>query len=442
MRFLKGLGRLAGLALAASLIAGPTFPSIAAAALFGPTFATTNPVQRPLASIRSRLVQIDLSQVASHLVPFGGSTFDQIRRGYTLDGVITIELFPDVVATFHRTNIELIGQTSIAWTGTVGGSSIHVAILLLNGGQITGTVQLGGRYFIISPVTGALHLISEIDREDYPANKNDFQVAAPPPPPPSQPDSAPEIALPEAVTTTMISLLVAYTPAALRENPNVVNQIQLAVAGANTAYKNTQIPIQLRLVTTPFSTGAYSEGADTMAQWNTMLNQVTGIPATAVLANVRTKRNQLKADLVILVVRSSAVACGLGWVVEAPSASSSAYGFSVQAVGCLAGGIVLPHEVGHNMGLRHDRLTDGGTWPNTKYNFGYVNTSARKIDIMAYTSACTRQRIVNCVQVPWFSSSRIRFTGNIVIGIAPGSAGAADATRRLTEVRAGVAAYR
>ena len=436
---LRALIRIAftKLALAVALFAGSTTADTAVAGLFGAASFDGTPAvpgPAPLAAIRSRLVWVDVGEVAQHIVPLGGDAADRGARAGKLDGVITIELFPNVAATFHRSNVESAGGTSIAWTGNVGGSPIHVTTLIVNGGQITGYVQLGARYFIIEPITGTLHRISEIDREDYPANTGDFVVA-----PPS--GNPPEIATQEAVTPTVITVLAAYTPAALRQNPNVVNLIKLAIAGANTAYRNTQIPIQLSLVAT-MSTGTYSEGPDTFAQWTKVLDQVTGLSTPIVLGNVRIRRNQVRADLVVLVVRNSTVACGLGWVVESPSAATSNYGFSVQAAGCLAGDVVLPHEFGHNMGLRHDRFTDGGIWPTSKYNFGYVNKAARKIDIMAYTSACTRQGIPNCIYVPWFSTPQYKLNGTAVLGIAQGQPGAADATRRLREVRAGIAAYR
>ena len=177
-----------------------------------------------------------------------------------------------------------------------------------------------------------------------------------------------------------------------------------------------------------------------------MLNQVSGFAAAGVLANVRAKRNQLKADLVALIVKNSAIYCGLAWLIETPSAATSGYGFSEQAVGCLAGGTVMPHELGHNMGLRHDRFTNqqqgGGNPPNSLYNFGFVNKAAKKIDIMGYISACTQQGVQGCTYVPWFSTSQFKYNGTIVLGIAKNRPGAADATRRLRETRTGIAAYR
>jgi hypothetical protein len=104
-------------------------------------------------------------------------------------------------------------------------------------------------------------------------------------------------------------------------------------------------------------------------------------------------------------------------------------------------GVTFPHELGHNMGLNHDRKTyasqGGGNPPPSQYNFGYINDVAHVIDIMSYSSSCASA----CSYVNWFSTPRFKYQGN-VLGIAQGRAGAADATRRLTETRIAISRYR
>jgi hypothetical protein len=60
---------------------------------------------------------------------------------------------------------------------------------------------------------------------------------------------------------------------------------------------------------------------------------------------LRTKRNSVGADLVAL-VREGGAYCGQGWIVEAPSPSSAAYGYTQLSRGCISGH-VLAHELGH-----------------------------------------------------------------------------------------------
>lgn len=95
----------------------------------------------------------------------------------------------------------------------------------------------------------------------------------------------------------------------------------------------------------------------------------------------------------------------------------------------------LTHELGHNFGCNHDRVTyanqdePGVTPPNTLYSFGYTYQTANDLiwdthhgTIMSYASN----------RVPYFSSPLISFEG-YVLGIAQGQPGAADNARHMRE---------
>lgn len=116
--------------------------------------------------------------------------------------------------------------------------------------------------------------------------------------------------------------------------------------------------------------------------------------------------------------------------------------------------LVFAHELGHNMGLRHDRYIDAGNWPFT-YAHGYVNqaafapdapASARWGTIMAYDAQCRVQGRFRCRRVPFFSNPALRLL-NDPLG-EPGEAwtvapvGPADSRRALNETRATVANFR
>lgn len=427
-----------GWAMAAGLLQ-PVSPSDRAAA----DAASRSNV--PLAAIRHRLVRINAGELARHVVPVGlDSVPNRAQRAQGLDGIVTMELFPDVVVTFHRTEVEAVGDSGYAWTGEVPDRPFSSATLIVDGGRITGSVQLFRRLFRIDPVGEGVHRVTEIDRRKYPRQLND---AVEPPPHIKQRmqregDAKPTTKDVRAKTT--VRLLAAYTKRAKQEAANVVDLIKLAVTMANTAYKNTGVQIKLVLAGT-MSAGNYDEGADTANQWSEVLSDVSGFNGASTLATVRNKRDALQADLVTLIVADSSLYCGLAWVISNPSSGTSEYGFSEIAHGCLPDGIVLPHELGHNMGLLHDRYTNaeqgGGNPSNAFYNFGYVNLTDRIVSIMAYTSACSAVSVV-CSYVQWFSTPKKEYNGTSKLGVAQGKKGAADATRRLNETRTGISQYR
>ena len=87
-------------------------------------------------------------------------------------------------------------------------------------------------------------------------------------------------------------------------------------------------------------------------------------------------RDSVRADLVVqLVGTGSGGSCGLGWVPQ-PGISAASFrllAYSVSAVqnsvGSACPSSVLAHEVGHNLGLAHDRTTGGS--PLFTYGWGY-----------------------------------------------------------------------
>jgi hypothetical protein len=87
----------------------------------------------------------------------------------------------------------------------------------------------------------------------------------------------------------------------------------------------------------------------------------------------------------------------------------------------------LTHELGHNFGCRHDRLTEKDQ-TSTAYNFGHVHRGSAGIwgetdlgTVMSYATF-----------IPYFSSPLLSYQGN-AIGIPEGQAGAADNARYMRE---------
>jgi hypothetical protein len=384
-----------------------------------------------VAAVRQRVVRLDREELWRHLAPPGlDRASDRVQRAMRLDGVATIELFPDAAATFRRTGVDSVGDSGVTWTGAVAGRPSDVATLVIEDGEITGAVQLAQRYFRIDPIGRGLHRVAEIDRTRLPHSEDDFLV---PPSGPAERPARSDRSAAEPRAATRIRVLVAYTRRAKAQSANIGGEIKLAVQLANAAYANTNVPIKLVLAGI-MQAGSYNESSD----WGRVLQDVSGLNGS-VLSSVRQKRNQVSADLVALIRSDTGGIGGIAWAPEFPSSGTDGYGFSVQAIGGLTSGIVFPHELGHNMGLYHDRRTNGGNPPPSKYNFGYINNNAGLIDIMSYLSSCTRA----CRYVQWFSTAKLRYQpGNVKLGIPKGTSGAADATRRLRETRAAIASYR
>ena len=115
--------------------------------------------------------------------------------------------------------------------------------------------------------------------------------------------------------------------------------------------------------------------------------------------------------------------------------------------------LTFAHELGHNMGLRHDRYASGV--PRTGFRYGYVNQrafepgapeSARWRTIMAYNGQCEYVGGFHCARIPYFSNPDRTYNGD-PMGVpvdhpSTGMGGPADAVRALNGRREITANFR
>ena len=203
--------------------------------------------------------------------------------------------------------------------------------------------------------------------------------------------------------------------------------INLAVAETNTAYSRSAAIPRLRLVHQ--EEVSYTESGD----FSTDLNRLTN-PSDGFIDNVHALRNAYGADLVSLVIEETSL-CGLAWLMSTESNSFQALAFSVVARICATGNFSFGHELGHNMGLQHDRVDApaDGVFP---FSHGYVDTPHGFRDIMGLASSCG-----GCMRIQNFSNPNVMFN-NFPTGVSQSSPQSADAAASLNATAFTVANWR
>ena len=239
-----------------------------------------------------------------------------------------------------------------------------------------------------------------------------------------------------------IDVAVVYTPAA-REATGGVAEIEalidLMVAETNQAYAASGMHHRLALVGR--SEVPYDETGDSLLDLRRFAH-----PSDGHMDEAHALRGRVGADLVHLIVDADkADVGGIAYL-------AGAFGLTVH----LGGGAVFAHELGHNMGLRHDRYTSGRVG-RTRLDpaFGYVNPagaaagavrSSRWRTVMAYNRQCTDAYAV-CSRLLRFSNPRQSFNGAplgvpFTDGSASGLSGPADAVAALEAAAPAVARWR
>jgi hypothetical protein len=328
---------------------------------------------------------------------------------------VTIDLFDgrSITAMFERFDPNTSGVT---WVGRVPGLPHSRVTLVSGGGLLAASIMLPDASYTILPQSiGSLeatpapadtvHVLTEL-------NPGGFAPEAPP-----LLAEVEQMAAAHAAETTMtdaadlVDLLVVYTRAAefwAGGHVGVTNLINLAVSQVNSGLSSSGVFTQIRL--------AGVERVD-YTEVGTFGTDLTNLRA-GVVPDVLTMREAYTADLVALIVRPAiADACGIAFLMTTPGPGFAPNGFSVTDAPCI-GQATLAHELGHNMGLRHDWFVDAGLTPFT-YAHGYVNVPGRFRTIMAYADQCSTQGI-SCPRIVAFSNPEQTLAGQ-PLGVPAGT---------------------
>lgn len=285
-----------------------------------------------------------------------------------------------------------------------------------------------------------------------------------------------------ATATTTVDVLLGYTPtfaARFGGESQAVTRLNFLVEIANVAYAESQVDGRVRMVH-----AMQVDYPDTTSNQNTLF-ELTGVtctasnsgsrrlpdrgfncsstPRPAALQPLISAREQFGADLVSLVRTFQSPengSCGAAWLLGAGQtpidSESAAFAFSVvsdsngtQAPddGTTCREEYLAHELGHNMGLQHDReiaqasddtnndsiLLDPEEFGALPYSFGHrVDSTSGNF----YTIMAVRRAGQSGFRV--FSNPRISTCGNFPCGVAD----QADNARALGQTMPLVASFR
>ena len=273
--------------------------------------------------------------------------------------------------------------------------------------------------------------------------------------------------------SSVIDVAVFYTPQA-KDNQGgtdaIKTKIDEIVVATNLAYTNSDVNQAIKLVAVEEVEG-YIQATDTANKTgkNIDLDRLKE-PSDGYMDDVHTVRDRVGADIVML-LRSEGGGQAFMMTVLSADSAVGAFGVSTVQAGLFA------HEMGHIMGLAHDRYanckhaTDSPQCPTTvkPYAYGYVNqkmfdpegsttadpdapATARWRTVMAYYNQCRDANVPgNCQPALLrFSNPNQRYPdpttgdpmGKSGTRITTDVDGPADAARTLNETRTTVANFR
>ena len=371
----------------------------------------------PQAAVRSRTAGINFSVLSGPQ----GDVGSQSLEGST----IRMNLFDDTVYEVVIDSIEASALGGSAWNGHIEGLFPSYAYMVYTDGVFAAHIASLEGVYEVKYAADEVYMISQLDQSLYP----DDIVLEPVLPadalPPVQPDVGTQ-------AITYIDVMVVYTSRAVTAVGGVSAMnalVDLAVQETNQSYINSNVNQRLNLVYQ--GQIAYDEGAN--PDFGTTLNRLTE-KADGHMDNVHALRDAHGADVVNLMIEGSQY-CGIAWLMNSPSVSFEADAFSVVAQSCATGYYSFAHELGHNMGSRHDTYVDANNTPYP-YSHGFTYPAGNWRTIMAYNNACTAMG-KNCTRLQFWSNPTVNREG-----VAMGNASTADNHASLNNTAATVAAFR
>jgi hypothetical protein len=320
---------------------------------------------------------------------------------------LTLNLPDERKIITEKSEIRNRNEKSFTWSGKTVDPTATILIVVTERG-ITGIIQSTEYHFIIEPLGNDVHALIEAEPEkfpkEYPPIINENRE--------NNGDGSINTHLNNASSMNMLSsvpqidILVVYTEQAKNSSGDIDGVIFGAEDITNQSFSNSEISASINVVHT--AEVNYTESGDITLDLCRLTASQSYIPSYCItnygehnvagyMYEVHNWRGQYGADLVVLITAIGGL--GVAW-----QHSNVDIAFSVVRWDVAIGNYTFAHEIGHNIGVHHDRDNDNN--PHYPYGHGYRYPPGNWRTIMAYEPG---------IRINYWSNPRV-FLGGVQMG--------------------------
>ena len=285
--------------------------------------------------------------------------------------------------------------TGATWTGWLEGAT-HTGDVVLTShrGLVAGRIETPSVSYVLEPIAPGVSRLVEVSERGHgdcaveATVETLFDTATRPRAELSEPGVVSALS-----TITILGLYSSGARLGAGGTDQIETILQAGIDLTNTAFANSGINATVEL--------AMAAEID-LTRFGDLSGLEDALVALENDAEIRALRDAARADLVAAIFEGGGGFCGYANAMDDVGPSFAPEAFSISVRGCVLSSLALTHEIGHNLGARHDPPNSDATPETASFPWSFAHATAEFRTVMSVPLSCA-----GCRLEPYFSNPSV-----------------------------------